>query len=241
MKKNNNNKINRKNKNNNNKAKKLNDARVMRATVSTTFEITNAGYQQQNVQFQYVEALVSNDLFQKFSQLYQFYKLGFIETIITPIVNHGTQPPIGYIYFQGNESNIDYTELPNLPGARKLQPNKTTYFKFTRPGRNPDFNYWYDTRETEPLTQMSAKLRFRFMKPWSAVDNDVGYHVRVKYHMKFSHVCLFSDTGRKEIKEQKIDIVGNYLNEDGTLEGQPMSNSNIISKYEKLDTDLSQQ
>jgi hypothetical protein len=246
MKRNNNKYNNNKNKKmkkfNNNLSKKLTNFRVMRATVTTTFELSSQGYTEQNVQFNYVDALVNNELFQRLSQLYQFYKLSFVETIITPIVYQGTNPPIGYIYFQGNESNIQYAQIPNLPGSKKLSPYKVTYFKFTRPGRNSDFNFWYDTRESEPLQQMQAKLRFRFIVAWQGLPEELGYHVRVKYHMKFSHVCLFSDSNKtNDNYKEKVQIVGNIMNEDGTLEGKPNSNpEDILTKYEKLENELSQ-
>lgn len=214
--------------------RKFNDPKVLRATVITNFELNSTGYTQQNVQFNYADALVNNELFQKYSQLYQFFQLGFIETQITPIIYQGTRPPIGYIYFQGNESNIDYSELPNLPGSRKINPNGTTYFKFSRPGRNPDFNYWYDTREIDEIGKMQAKLRFRFSVAWQGLPEELGYHVRIKYHMKFSHVCLFSET------KNQIEEIVKIKNEKSTLGAEPNSNLSDVPKYEKYETELSQ-
>lgn len=195
--------------------------RVMRAVAIANYRIVCNSNTPTNGHIDLNAELFNTSVFENFVELYQYYKVSFVEIIVTPSPVQGTLPPVGYSFLQGNEDlTIDYNQMPENPLCRRIRNNKVTFMKFTRPGRNPDFNYWYNTLTNSVPTEATAKVMYRFSQPISDVTG-TGYQFRVKWHLKFSN--YFVRNSNKELVENQIinDLELNKnasLNEKVTME-----------------------
>jgi hypothetical protein len=162
---------------------------VMRAVAIATYRVSCNLLAPTNGSINLDQDLPNTDVFKSFKDIYQYFKVSFVEVITTPAPSQGTLPPVGYSILQGNEEvTVDQSKLPTNPLARKVNNHKVTYMKFTRPGRNPDFNYWYNT---DYLPQAAAcSVLYRFAEPISADSPALGYTFRVKWHLKFSNYFI---------------------------------------------------
>jgi len=193
---------------------------VMRAVAIANFRITCNSDNTTNGHIDVVQELLGTSVFQSFSQLYQYFKVSFVEIIITPSPVQGTLPPVGYSLLKGNEElSFTYNELAENPCCRRIRNNKVTYMKFTRAGRNPDFNYWYNSNKNAMPPEAAATVIYRFSQPLTEVEG-TGYYFRVKWHLKFSN--YFISTANKALGIEENEIINDKdlanLNEKVTVE-----------------------
>jgi hypothetical protein len=208
-----------------------NAMRVMRAVAIANFRIVCNSNAPTNGYININAELFNTSVFENYVELYQYYKVSFVEVIVSPSPVQGTLPPVGYSFLQGNEDlNINYNEMPENPLCKRIRNNKVTFLKFTRPGRNPDFNYWYNTLTNSVPTTATAKIQYRFIQPISDVTG-TGYHFRVRWHLKFSN--YFVRGTNKELVENEMikdeDVDKNAtLNEKVTVESNNMDEINTL-------------
>jgi hypothetical protein len=206
------------------KPRYTNAMHVMRAVAIANFRINCNSNLPTNGYIDVNAELFNSSVFESFVELYQYYKVSFVEVIITPSPVQGTLPPVGYSFLQGNEDlSINYSEMPENPLCRRIKNNKVTYMKFTRPGRNPDFNYWYNTLTTTVPTNASARIQYRFSQPISEVTG-TGYTFRVKWHLKFSNYFIRANANKELIDNQivKENSIAS-LNEKVTIESDEIN------------------
>jgi hypothetical protein len=174
----------------------------MRAVAIATYRISCNLGASTNGNINLNEDLIETDTFQSFKNLYQYYKVSFVEILVTPAPSQGTLPPVGYSILQGNEEvTINQNKLATNPLARKVHNNRVTYMKFTRPGRNPDFNYWYNTPYLP--TEAACSVLYHFAQPISNDSPALGYTFRVKWHLKFSNFYIKASS-RKELDNEIV-------------------------------------
>lgn len=124
--------------------------------------------------------LHENPVFVQKSSEYQYYKLIRVMLRFTPVTVNGDNPPSGFIVFLGNEdlNTINYTDLPYLNYKRAINPTRVSRHVFTRPGRQADFNYWYNTGNT---TGIDAYFKIRLDEDLNSSDGyyklDIGMYV----------------------------------------------------------------
>jgi hypothetical protein len=136
--------------------------------------------------------------------LYQYLKVANIRVDITAVQKAGENPPVGYMVFIGNESlSIKYSDIPNLPYSKKIKPVGTTSVLYTRPGRNDDFNKWYNTQSNVELQRMEASIRMRFVDTFT--PNGAYYTMRISYDIRFDKPFIYTSNnregGNKELQE----------------------------------------
>jgi hypothetical protein len=220
-------KLNRKNKKNKRKVKinkTINPMHVMRAVAIATYRVSCNLGSSTNGNINLNDDLVSTDVFTTFKNLYQYYKVSFVEIITTPSPGQGTLPPVGYSILKGNEDvTFDQNKLATNPLARKVNNNKVTYMKFTRPGRNADFNYWYNTPYLP--TEAACSVLYHFAQPISSDSPALGYTFRVKWHLKFSNFYIKS-AGTKELE--------NEIKRDDQLQSGEVREELMCQTYEEL-------
>jgi hypothetical protein len=163
-------------------------------------------YTEQNLSLNTVDVLWESQLFTKYSALYQYLKVANIRVDLIAVQKNGSNPPAGYMAFIGNESlSIKYSDIPTLPYAKKIKPQGTTSVLFTRPGRNDDFNKWYNTTSNVELQRMEATIRFRFVEPF---ENEKGYYtVRISYDIRFDKPYIYSNNSKQPVEDEKVCTV----------------------------------
>jgi hypothetical protein len=177
--------------------RKTNSITNHRYLVKQDFVFDGTNYQQQNLNLNTVDILWTNVLFQKYSELYQYLKIANIRVDLTAVQKNGSNPPAGYMAFLGNESlGVKYSDIPMLPYAKKIKPVGTTSVLFTRPGRNDDFNRWYNTQSNVELQRAEASIRFRFVETFS--ENGPYYMVRISFDIRFDKPYVYSSTKEAE-------------------------------------------
>jgi hypothetical protein len=129
-----------------------------------------------------------------------------IRVDITAVQKAGANPPVGYMAFIGNESlSVKYSDIPNLPYSKKIKPVGTTSVLYTRPGRNDDFNKWYNTQSNIELQRMEASIRMRFVDNF--VQNGAYYTMRLSYDIRFDKPFIYSSSknegGKTETQENE--------------------------------------
>jgi hypothetical protein len=169
-------------------------------------------YTLQNLNLNTIQILESINIFNEYSQLYQYLKIRSIQITLTAVTKNGSNPPAGYMAFIGNESTSpDYSKLPTYQGSIKIKPLGTTTARFTRTGRNDDFNKWYNTQSNLELERMDASIYFRFDAPF---ENDKGYYqVRISYNIVYQSPFLgvttknTADPKENQFEEVKVGSV----------------------------------
>jgi hypothetical protein len=159
----------------------------------------NQVYTQQNISLDVGQELYDNQIFQNLSKTYQYFKLANVRVDFTPVTMNGTQPPVGYCLFVGNEdkaSYILYSSIPELSYSKKIDNLKSKSYLFTRPGRQADFNYWYNTNVSNYAISCYLKMHFE-----TTFQANAGYYmVRISYDLRFDKPYVLSVTN-KELKE----------------------------------------
>jgi hypothetical protein len=159
-------------------------------------------YQQQNLRISMQETLLGNPMFLQVRKQYQYVKFISVMLRFTPILQGANDPPSGFVVFLGNEDlmSINYTDLPYLSYKRYINPKKVSRYVFTRPGRQPDFNYWYNTGN---INSTDAWFKIRLDQ---AFNIDSGYYtLDMGFRMIFDKPIYESDSNKlKSEKEEKI-------------------------------------
>jgi hypothetical protein len=181
----------------NNKKRKRNSISNHRYLIKQEYIFNGINYQEQNLVINTIDTLWNIPLFIKYSELYQYLKVANIRLDLTAVQVAGANPPSGYMVFIGNESlDIRYSDIPSLPYAKKIKPVGTTSVLFTRPGRNDDFNRWYNTQSNIELQRMEASIRFRFVEPFTA--NGAYYMVRISYDIRFDKPFVYTSNSKEK-------------------------------------------
>jgi hypothetical protein len=145
--------------------------------------------------------------FDTLCDVFQQYKLNKISADISPVAASGNDPPAGYCYLYVNEDEYD-TQNPNyvpmLQSSKKVSPKHDSTFSFRVPGRQNDFNYWYNTLSTG--SQISAYLVFKF----SATNVPSHYQLRIRYYLSFRYRTYESPTTKLPSEE-------NFVYDDGGI------------------------
>jgi hypothetical protein len=199
-------------KRNNNKAmrkyiRSLPSINMHRYIIWQHFIFDGVTYQEPNMSLNTVDTLWNIPLFLKYSELYQYLKIQSIKVDITAVQQAGQNPPAGFMVFVGNESlGVKYSDIPNLPYAKKIKPVGNTSVRYTRPGRNDDFNKWYNTQSNVELQRAEASIRFRFVNTFTA--NGAYYVVKIGYDIRFDKPFIYSSNrldkgGKKEQQESE--------------------------------------
>lgn len=137
-------------------------------------------YDSQNLNFDLSEYLITNARFIELSSKYQYFKLRSVVVKFTPDCVQGTLPRISYGIFLGANDLVPiYADIPELPGAFKVSNKKATVKRYTRPGRNPDFNIWYDCQKAADI---SFSLRLRAVRELGTVP----MYIQAIYYLAFS-------------------------------------------------------
>jgi hypothetical protein len=180
-----------------------------RYLIRERFVLSYDNYSVQNLNIPISDNLENNKIFTSFQKLYQYYKIANIKLEFQPILKEGTQPPNGYVVFIGNQSlPIDYAYIPILPYAKHISPQKKTSFLFTRPGRQNDFNYWFNTREeTSTDGTISANFRLRFDQPFA--ENGSYYILIMSIDIRFDKPFVSDSDQTKTEKEIAEKIIAN--------------------------------
>jgi hypothetical protein len=231
---NNNNKRKRNKRKRNRKPNKRNIStpiNVMRATAPVQLQIgigVDPSQVSQNHAIPIMEILYTSTVWEHFSELYQYFKLAFVEIKFRPNIVYGLRPPPGYMILQGNEEQeVQYSRIPDLPGAKMIRNGTLTSYKFTRPGKNPDFNYWYNTTGTEK-SKADAAIRVRFLKDFVQPNfldqgpvSNCGYFIELKYHLKFSNMIIQARSteavGIDGAQKEKVQKVNKIVNEKSSM------------------------
>lgn len=124
----------------------------------------------------------------------------------TPVTRQGYNPPAGFVVFLGNEdmSIVNYTDLPYLSYKRSISPYKVSRYVFTRPGRQPDFNYWYNTTN---ITAIDAYFKIRFD---DSLDSGDGYY-KLETGIEFIFDKPIYQNPNKNKTKEKYDLISNEL------------------------------
>jgi hypothetical protein len=136
--------------------------------------------------------------------------------------------------FQGNDDiSIQYADIPKLPGVIKVNNNKRTYAKFTRPGRNPDFNYWYNCNSAN-LSDAAAYIKIRFIRNFVQPGLDgplqnLGYYIHLKFHLKFSNFIILEHNKQSS----NVESFQNIKKIDGEQESAIFSDEKLESQKGK--------
>jgi len=188
------------------KYKNRNSISNHRYLIKQDFMFNYPTFTEQNISLQTIDILWTSPLFQKYSELYQYLKIANIRVDFTAVQKDGNNPPAGYMAFIGNESlGIKYSDLPTFPYSKKIKPTGTTSVLFTRPGRNDDFNKWYNTQSNVELQRMEASIRFRFVEPF---ENDKGYYtMRISYDIRFDKPYIYSSISKDKPEKEKFCTV----------------------------------
>jgi hypothetical protein len=158
-------------------------------------------YTEQNLTFNVHDILTGNEVFQAFQKLYQYFKIANIRLDFHP-VRRDTDPPTGYIVFCGNSDlQLQYSQIPNLPYAKHVSSKHSTSYLFSRPGRQQDFNYWYDTN-----TYGENQTAYFRMRIDSRFENVTGYYiVLMSFDIRFDKPVIQQHNRIKEA-EQVISV-----------------------------------
>jgi hypothetical protein len=140
--------------------------------------------------------------YQKLSLAYQYFKLANIRIDFYPTTINGSDPPIGHIAFLGNEDkDTQFSEIPLLPYAKRINNKKITSYLFTRPGRQADFNYWYNAGRTE--TPLTAFFKIHFESTFSQGS---GYYVvRTSYDIRFDKP--WTNEPSRRLNDEKYELL----------------------------------
>jgi hypothetical protein len=137
--------------------------------------------------------------FDTLCDVFQQYKLNKIRADISPVAVSGNDPPAGYCYLYVNEDEYD-TQNPNyvpmLQSSKKISPKHDSAYSFRVPGRQNDFNYWYNTLSTG--SQITAYLVFKF----SATNVPSYYQLRIRYYLSFRYRTYESPTTKLPDEEK---------------------------------------
>jgi hypothetical protein len=145
--------------------------------------------------------LTSNKFYQTLSLAYQYFKLANIRIDFLPTTVNGTEPPVGHIAFLGNqEKDTLFSDIPLLPYAKRISNKKPTSMFYTRPGRQDDFNYWYNAGRTE--TPLTAFFKIHFEGLFSNID--AYYVVRLSYDIRFDKPWTSEPTKKLNEKFENI-------------------------------------
>lgn len=201
-------KRNNKNNNKNTKVRKYKTIKIkyMNSITNHRYLIRNhfkidSEYQTQNVTVDLAYNLTSNKFYQNLSLAYQYFKLANIRIDFMPTTVNGTEPPVGHIAFLGNqEKDTLFSDIPLLPYAKRINNKKYTSYLFTRPGRQDDFNYWYNAGRTDsPLTAF-FKMHFE-----STFSQGGGYYVvRLGYDIRFDKPWTSEPTKKAQEKYEML-------------------------------------
>jgi hypothetical protein len=124
--------------------------------------------------------LKQHERFIELSGKYQYFKLRSVVIKFTPDCVQGTLPRVAYGIFLGANDLVPiYADIPTLPGAFKVTNKKATTKRYTRPGRNPDFNIWYDCQSTDNI---DFSLRLRAIRELGTVP----MYIQACYYLAFS-------------------------------------------------------
>jgi hypothetical protein len=124
-------------------------------------------------------------------KLYQQYKLMKIRVEAIPLISEGNSPRAAYMKFSVNgeepsESSVKQTGF-------LLNPSKTTVKFFRLGGRQNDFNYWFDTTQSDRPT---VKL---YVRPQDGPDTK--FNITVSILIKFRQKIVPSTDTVNMIKE----------------------------------------
>lgn len=179
-------------------------ARTIAFPVITTIEASAITMTTQNLEISFSELLVNNEIFQQWKNMYQYYKLKWVTLTFIPQPVQGTPPPIGWIYFLGNEDvNAKFSSLPDNPKSKRISNIRVRTFKYTRFGRQDDFNYWY---KTNGITEWDAYARIRFKKAFSSQGPE--YTIKLRWYLIFkSFIIKGSDDKIIEPKDKATTLI----------------------------------
>jgi hypothetical protein len=143
-----------------------------RFIITNVIKLGSPTYNNQNIQINLNEMIYQNPMFTQKRNEYQYFKLIRVMLRFTPVTRQGYNPPAGFIVFLGNEDMglVNYTDLPYLSYKRNISNLKVSRHVFTRPGRQPDFNYWYNTTN---FNAIDAYFKIRFD---DSLDSGDGYY-----------------------------------------------------------------
>lgn len=128
-----------------------------------------------------------------------------------PVTKNGSQPPSGYVVFVGNNDiNVLFSEIPTFSYSKLISNTKRTSYLFTRPGRQDDFNYWFNTRTPNNNT-ITAHFRMRFDEPF--VENGPYYVVMISFDLRFDKPVIISES-KKEEQYSKVRPIGGQPQEE---------------------------
>lgn len=175
--------------------------------------ILDSRYSQQNISLDVGQDLFENTIFQNLCKVYQYYKLANVRIDFNPVTKNGSQPPVGYLLFVGNEDKagyILYSSIPEMSYSKKIDNLKSKSYLFTRPGRQNDFNYWNNT--TVSNYGISCYFKMHFEKTFE--QNGPYYVARVSYDLRFDKPFVLSITKEPEEKVEKAIAEGKLIDKD---------------------------
>jgi hypothetical protein len=147
---------------------------------------TGGGYTQQNLNIQATDVLTDIATFKVLVNEFQYVKVRSVVIEFQPDQVEGTRPPTGYLIMVGNNfQNVDYSQLPTLPGARFISNIRKTRYRFTRPGRNPDFNKWEDCLSQQGTAYLNDS-HFEFRIRFNDTPRLAPMIINVSYYLSFS-------------------------------------------------------
>jgi hypothetical protein len=118
----------------------------------------------------------------------------------------GTRPPTGYLIMVGNDrQNVQYADLPTLPGARFISNIRKTRYRYTRPGRNSDFGKWEDCI-TQNGTSYFTDSYFTFRVRFNDTPRLAPMVINVSYYMSFSKRIITTEENKQ--LAQYFDSIG---------------------------------
>jgi len=172
-----------------------------RYIITNIIVLQGPSYTQQNLRLSLSDLLYENPMFLQKKQEYQYFKLVRVMLKFTPVIKSGSNPPSGFLVFLGNEDlgTINYTDLPYLSYKRMINPYKVSRFVFTRPGRQPDFNYWYNTTN---FNAIDAYFKMRFDEELQLVDG--YYKLETGIEIIFDKPIYQSSNKSKEEEKENV-------------------------------------
>jgi hypothetical protein len=176
------------------------------AIVTDYIDYSSTQFDSQNLKFDLLNLLTTNDVFIKLMEMYQQYKITSINFKAIPRTVNGTQPKPCIIFLDTQNSlQFNYTGLERLQGAKHLSGKRTQTINFKTTGRQDDFSYWFD-----PLDGPNCSIRLRSL---AEPSTSVFWQFQLKFYIKVRGMRLVIQNDNQNEKivknKQQVDLVEN--------------------------------
>lgn len=184
-----------------------------------------------NMEYDIAQSIYDNGFYQSYVNLYQEYKIQYVQIHIIPVIRSGNQPPMGYAVLLANEDlAVRYADIPSLPSVTKIYGRGITQLWYKSKGRQDDLNRWYNTKES-----MRARfiLPMRFVEPLGITDNDPHYAIQVRARVLFRRPFYNTIGSKNNEEEEKVEKINRIEKEQ--KEDEKEENISIMACSERLE------